>query len=126
MFNTFSSFRDKQKADSIALTQLETDFAAFKEVQHQSSAGLVQVQQDWHKSMLLADKKIKSFGTLMQQQRADLTAATDNAVLRLEAELSDLRQLQTKSVENMQLVANKGYEELHNYIINQIKDVKHV
>jgi hypothetical protein len=43
--------------------------------------------------MLLADKKIKSFGTLMQQQRADLTAATDNAVLRLEAELSDLRQL---------------------------------
>lgn len=76
--------------------------------------------------MLLADKKIKSFGTLMQQQRADLTAATDNAVLRLEAELSDLRQLQTKSVENMQLVANKGYEELHNYIINQIKDVKHV
>ena len=30
MFNTFASFRDKQKADSTALSQLQVDFESFK------------------------------------------------------------------------------------------------
>jgi hypothetical protein len=44
MFNVFQSFRDKQKTDSVAITQLQTDFEAMRKNTGGSSLELDVVQ----------------------------------------------------------------------------------
>lgn len=60
MFNTYSSFRDKQKADSLAITQLESALEMMTSSPYSTDTKATADQREQMlKNYLALDKKIK-------------------------------------------------------------------